>query len=273
VGSDDGKEAFVAIYELAGTSALRRLTFEGHNRFPVWSADGQRVAFQSDREGDLAIFSQRADGTGPVERLTKPEQGASHVPEAWSPDGKALLFSSFKDVAFTLWVLSAEDKNVMPFGDVKSPEPIASVFSPDGRWVAYATNFSAAGGAYSPNGGVYVQPFPASGARYQVPKTARDFHPVWAPDGKTLFYVPSSVQFAAVSVTTQPSLSFATPAKLPPAFMADNRRSIDVRGYDIMPDGRFIGLVGADATGASTASELRIIINWFEELKRVVPTK
>ena len=93
VGSDDGKEAHIWIYELSGTSSMRRVTFEGqgHNRFPVWSADSQRVAFQSDREGDLGIFWQRADGAGTAERLTKADEGASHIPESWAPDGERLL--------------------------------------------------------------------------------------------------------------------------------------------------------------------------------------
>jgi serine/threonine-protein kinase len=63
-GSDDSKEAIVWIYDLTGTTAPRRLTFEGRNRFPVWSADSKRVAFQSDREGDVGIFLQSADGRG-----------------------------------------------------------------------------------------------------------------------------------------------------------------------------------------------------------------
>ena len=62
--SEDEKESVVWIYELSGASAMRRLTFEGKNRSPVWSADGLRVAFQSDREGDLAVFQQPADGSG-----------------------------------------------------------------------------------------------------------------------------------------------------------------------------------------------------------------
>ncbi len=62
---------------------MQRLTFGGNNRFPIWTANN-RVAFQSDREGDLAIFWQSAVG-GTAERLTKPEPGTSHVPESWSP--------------------------------------------------------------------------------------------------------------------------------------------------------------------------------------------
>lgn len=105
----------------------------GQERFPIWSADGQRVAFQSDRESDLALFSQRADGTGPVERLTKPEQGEAHLPESWSPDGKHVSFSVTKGSVNSLWTLSIEDKKVTPYGGVQSVEALGSVFSPDGR--------------------------------------------------------------------------------------------------------------------------------------------
>jgi Tol biopolymer transport system component len=70
--------------------SIRRLTLAGRNRVPVWSPDGQHVAFQSDREGDLAIFWQRADGTAPAERLTTPDKDTADVPEFWSPDAKTL---------------------------------------------------------------------------------------------------------------------------------------------------------------------------------------
>src|SRR5205814_7052648 len=66
-GTDDGKEAIVWVYDQSGTSAARRLTFEGRNKFPIWSADSRRIAFQSDREGDLGIFWQQADGIGMAE--------------------------------------------------------------------------------------------------------------------------------------------------------------------------------------------------------------
>ena len=93
VGVADAKETYVAIYDLDSKTSLRRLTFGGNSRYPVWSRDGQRVTFQSDREGDLAIFWQRADGTAPAERLTKPEKGTAHVPASWSPQDETLLFT------------------------------------------------------------------------------------------------------------------------------------------------------------------------------------
>lgn len=83
-GSNNGKEANIWIYDLSGAHSMRQLTFGGRNRFPVWSSNGDRVAFQSDREGDLGIFWQRADGSG-VERLTKAEQGTAHIPESGRP--------------------------------------------------------------------------------------------------------------------------------------------------------------------------------------------
>jgi len=275
VGSDDGKEAIVWIYELSGTSAMRRLTIAGHNRFPIWSPDAQRVAFQSDRDGDVAIFSQRADGTGPVERLTKPAQGELHIPESWSPDGKYLSFAVVKG-GFSLWMLSVDDKIAKPFGGVQSTEQIGSVFSPDGRWIAY-TSSPAGGGAASPNRGIFIQPFPATGSVYQAPRQRLDFQPVWAPKGSELIYVPSaaSLQITSVTVTTQPAVAFGTPVNLP-ARVTANRLSGEPRAYDVLADGRFVGLVSGSepqATDNVAASQLRVIVNWFEELKQRVPVK
>ncbi len=102
------------IYDVAGASSMRRLTLGGRNRVPVWSADGERVAFQSDRDGDLGLFWQRADGTTAAERLTKPDKDTAHVPESWSPDGKTLLFSVAKGSSYAVAALSFTDKKVTP---------------------------------------------------------------------------------------------------------------------------------------------------------------
>ena len=94
-GIDDGKEAIVYTYELSNET-MQRLTFGGNNRFPIWSGDSKRVAFQSDRDGDLGIFWQAAIG-GKAERLTKADQGTSHAPESWSPKGDTFLYSVTKE--------------------------------------------------------------------------------------------------------------------------------------------------------------------------------
>ena len=199
VETDNGKEAIVWIYDLAGTSARRRLTFGGQNRFPIWSPDGERVAFQSDRDGAPAIFWQRADGSGTAERLTKPDQGTSHVPESWSPDGKRLLFTVSKDSHFSLSVFSLQDKQASAYGGVESAAPISAQFSADGLWVAYW------GG-----NGLFVQPFPATGAKYEI---SNDMHPFWSPDGKELFSRQRG-RTVARAITTRPTFTFGNPVEI-----------------------------------------------------------
>ena len=112
--TSDGRQVAIAVYDLAGTSSLRRLTFAGNNRLPIWSADGTRVAFQSDREGDAAIFWQPVDGST-AERLTRPEPGTTHVPESWSPRDDLFLFSVKKGFETTLWTYSMRDRKAVSF--------------------------------------------------------------------------------------------------------------------------------------------------------------
>jgi Tol biopolymer transport system component len=250
---------------------MRRLTFQGKNRVPIWSADGQRVAFQSDREGDLGIFWQRADGTGAAERLTKPEQGTSHVPESWLPKGDRFLFSVTKESKVSLWTFSLADRKAAPFDAVESATVIGSVFSPDGRWVAYSTRETGRS-----SNTVYVQPFPATGAKYQISKNSEDgHHPVWSPDGKSLFYHPGpgGLPFVAVRIITEPSFAISDATPVPRRFNRLNPTF--ARPYDLGPDGQFIGLIPADQspTGTIAAPQIVVVQNWTEELKRLVPTR
>jgi len=285
VGSDDSKEVNISIFPLDGTSAMRRLTFAGHNRSPVWSPDGARVAYQSDRDGDAAIFVQRADGTGTAERLTRPAKDEAHIPESWSPDGRTLLFTLRQGPGnltgdfsagqtYSVWTLSLSDRHVQPFGDIRSGQPIDPIFSPDGRWIAY--RITARNQADS---GVYVQPFPPTGARYEAPRVIADFHPVWTPDGNFLAYVPSaqSGQLAVVRVTKGTSITFGVPM-IAPAVVTGRATSGNPRVYDVLPDGRFVGLIipGYESSTNSFflgGNQIRAVVNWAEELKRLVPTK
>jgi Tol biopolymer transport system component len=272
-GSDDGKEASIWIYELSGTSSMRRLTFEGqgHNRFPVWSADGQRVAFQSDREGDLGIFWQRADGAGTAERLTKADEGASHIPESWAPDGEHFLYNAGKGGATSLWVFSLKGRKAARFDAVESPANTltGAVFSPDGRWVAYASREGRASSA------VYVQPFPPTGAKYQISKNAdAGHHPIWSPDGAELSFSPGPSRLDAVRVTTHPSFTFGEAMPVPRPFQGAAPSS--ERPYDISRDGQhFLGLIDAAHTqsGAPATQQIQVVLNWFTELQQRVPTR
>jgi hypothetical protein len=187
-----------------------------------------------------------------------------------------LLFSVQSVDRFVLHVLSIDDGKPAPFGGIESARPIGAVFSPDGRWIAYG--YSQAPNRGDENSGVYVQPFPATGARYQVPKqpASIDFHPLWGPAGSELLYVLSvgSGQFGAVTFTTAPAVAFGNPLNIP-ARVTAGRTSAQMRAHDILPDGRFVGLIPDSGPNSSDlvspGPEMRIVLNWFEELKRRVP--
>jgi dipeptidyl aminopeptidase/acylaminoacyl peptidase len=274
--TDDGKDAVVWIYELSGATAMRRLTFGGKNRFPIWSVDGQRVAFQSDREGDLGIFWQAADGSGTAERLTKADAGTSHIPESWSPKEDAFLFRVTKGPDVSLSLFSLKERKATSFGSIRSASPTDAVFSPDGRWVAYSAQ------TVNENRVVYVQPFPPTGATYQLPvlEAGGYRHPRWSPDGKELFYWSGgNVRMRAVAVTTQPTFAFGNPTPIPnPTYWLDTVADA-ARQYDVTADGqRFVGRIvpgSANSTdaGAAMNAEIQVVLNWFEDLKARVPTK
>jgi len=276
--TDDGKDAVVWIYELSGATAMRRLTFGGKNRFPIWSADGHRVAFQSDRDGDLGIFWQAADGSGTAERLTKADKDSSHIPESWSPKEDAFLFRVVEaSGGGSLSVFSLEERKASPFGSVRSMSPTDAVFSPDGRWIAYSAQMTTNANQRV----VYVQPFPATGATYQLPvlEAGGYRHPLWSADGRELFYwIGGNVRMRAVAVTTQPTFAFGNPTPIPhPAYWIDSVTDA-ARQYDVAVDGqRFVGIIlagsaNANDAGAATNPEIQVVLNWFEELKARVPT-
>jgi len=272
VGRSDGSASDIWTYDLSGTTEIKRLTFDGKSRFPVWSGDSRRVTFQSARDGDRGIFWQVADGSSTAERLTTAAADEEHVPESWSRDGTTLLFSVVKGATQALWVFTPEGRKTVPFGRLESSASLSATFSPEGRWVAYSST-QPGGGLISANRGIYVEPFPPTGEKHQVPEVAIDFHPVWSPDGKNIFFVPMAARpTMAVPIATQPSVTFGAAVDLPkvprPGLLAT-----DMRGYDVLPDGRFISLtpLSGDVANPSNA-EVRVVLNWFEELKRLAPS-
>jgi Tol biopolymer transport system component len=249
------------VYELSQAAALRRLTFQSADH-PVWTRDGY-IVFESDG----TLFRQRADGAGPVEELAKTQNQGGYVPSTVSPDGKTLLFRTVVN-ANDIWSLSLD-------GDHK-PKPLISdrgnqtqaYFSPDGRWIVYVSNDAGA-----PQ--LFAQPFPPTGAKYQITTTGA-VSPLWSPDGKQIFYIGAygdTRQLWSVDVHTQPSLGFANPTKLPIDKIVP--RNNMVRPYDITPDGKQFLIVYRDSSTPDqpTQQQIRITLNWFDELKRRMPVR
>ncbi len=267
VGVDDGKELQVWIYGLSKTSAARRLTFGGDNRLAEWSADGQRVAFQSTREGDAGIWWQRADGTDTATRLTRSGAGAVHVPQSFSPDGRHLIYDEIKGGRVAMWDLSITDQKTTPLVSSDSLATSDATFSPDGRWLAYTILPGTPAQAI-----VYVEPYPRTGARYQISKDSEDgHHAVWSRDGKELFYTPGpGNRFLSVPITTTPTFAFGDAVLIPRPFV--NAPPTAERTYDTTTDKRVLGLrmdVGPD--GRPMSPQVQVVLNWFEELNQRVP--
>src|SRR5262245_1644485 len=270
VQADDGKNTNVWIYDLSGITQIRQLTLSGKNRYPVWSGDGSSVAFQSDREGDLGIFTQRADGSSRAERLTKPESGSAHIPESWSPDGRTLLYCVAKGQDFELWGLSLPEKKAYRFGDVHSLlDPTAATFSPDGRLIAYLTT-------QGDTRTVFVERFPSDGVKHSIGTGI--WHPAWSSDGRQLFYRGTGSREYVVHITVDPALSIGKPEVI--ATTRWQTRGRVEREYDIARDGRFVAIVaGGQSEAASSGAEMaptqqiNVVVNWTEELKQRVPVK
>lgn len=267
VGTNDGRDANVWIHDVTGAASMRQLTLGGRNRYPIWSADSQRIAFQSDREGDFAVFWQRADGTGTAERLTRPEVGSAHIPEAWSPKGDRFLFSERKGPSVSLWTSAVQDKKPTPVNIGQPAEARRAAFSPDGRWITYGIVKNA---VFT----IFVEPFPPTGATNPI---STGFHPLWSPDGKELFFSRTTGpdQTMVVRIATQPTLTFGNPEPVLRATSVEGDPA-EARNYDITPDGkRFIIVVRPEQTqsGLPATEQLHVVMNWFEELKARVPTR
>jgi Tol biopolymer transport system component len=253
------QEAQVWIYDLL-RETLTRLTFEGNlNVRPVWTPDGKRIAFNSNKEGPLNLFWRLADGSGGLERLTTSEY--TQVPTSWSPDGRLLAYFEVDPATQRdIWVLRMSDRKPQPFLRTRFDEAVPR-FSPDGHWLAYTSNESG-----RPE--IYVQPYPGPGGKWQI-STEGGTEPMWNPNGRELFY-RSGDKMIAVDIATQPGFAAGTPRTL-----FERRYEtplVPIDNYDVSPDGqRFLMLKPAEQVQAAP-TQINVVLNWFEELKQKVPT-
>jgi serine/threonine-protein kinase len=246
------------LYDLA-RDALTRVTVGGNtNLTPAWTPDGKRIVFASNREGPTNVFWQLADGSGGPERLTSSQYLNS--PRSFSPDGQLLAYIEMNlTTGYDIWVLRLSDHKAQPFLRTTFNES-APAFSPDGHWLAYVSDESGRWEAY-------MQPYPGPGGKYQL-STEGGTEPVWNPNGKELFY-RSADKMMAVDITTQPSISVGKPRTLFKGPYMPTPATMPY--YDVSPDGkRFLMIKPSEESTALT--QIVVVENWFEELKRRVPT-
>jgi serine/threonine-protein kinase len=254
------EELDIWMWDLAGRTALRRFTFGPSVEFaPLWSPDGRRLLFASDRTGTPNVFSQAADGTGPIERLIERSQGV--FPLTISPDGKVLVVQEISATPDLMTLKLNRERDLQPLVRTSAVEGNGAL-SADGRWLAYDSWET--GTVH-----VYVRPFPdVDAAKWQV-STGGGGLPMWARNGEELFYVDPNG--ALIGVRVNPG---ATWNPSPPQKVLEPRYFLPMggtRNYDVSADGkRFLMIKSAEGASASPSQNIIVVQNWFDELKRLV---
>ena len=277
--SPDGRRAAVSrtvqgntdIWLLDATRTTR-FTFDASlDRFPFWSPDGNRIAFDSNRKGHRDLYLKPSNGAGSEELLL--ESAQDKIPFDWSHDGRFLLYAGLDpQTSSDLWVLPIEGDR-KPFVFLKTNvEERRAQFSPDGRWVAYMSNES---GRYE----IYLRPFSGAtsgtssgapsgaGARGQWQlSTSGGISPRWRGDGKELYYIaPDSKLMATPIAASGATIEPGTPVALFQTRIYGGGVDVNTGAqYDVSSDGRFlINTVLEDA-----ASPITLLQNWAAGLNK-----
>ena len=253
--SPDGRRVTFAaagdiyVADLSNLAGARKVIAGG--TFPLFSPDGQWLAFGSlgtKRDGGIEeIFLQRADGSGQAELLVKPGRAPEHWPEG--DQGFSFITHRGKANDYDLWTYSIKEKEVTPLVVMNESAQLSSRFSPDMHWFAYMSSES---GDWQ----VYVQPYPETGAKFQVTKQGGRL-PLWSADGQQLFYEHDGQMFAVpVQFGVQPA--FGTPSALP---VTGFIQPLIRRNFDMTPDRKqFVMLF-------RPGPDIEVIANWLDRVR------
>ena len=246
--------------------SLTRFTYEGGDeQNPVWTPDGKRLAYASQRGGTPAMYWKPADGNETPEQILAPQH--PQRPSSFSPDGRFLAYTEVHPQSgLDIWTVRLDERAPRQpelFLRTRFDEDLP-LFSPDGRWLAYRSNES---GRME----VYVAQFPGAAVKRQISIGGGD-QPLWAPDGKQLFYANGN-RIMSVDLNSESGLHSTKPRMLFERAFSSSSADSGIWGHTwaVFPDGKRFLFVENPAQ--AEVRELRVVLNWFEELRARVPTK
>ncbi|HLE31006.1 MAG TPA: protein kinase [Bacteroidota bacterium] len=258
--SPDGSKLCVEIYGPVfhmGVHDLRQniltqLTFKADNYRAAWLRDGSRISFSSNEIGRYQISSVAADGRGTIQTLT--DQPGNPYPSSWSAGNILAYGITNKQTGQDIWLYDAKaETKTRPFLQTPATETAPKI-SPDDRWIAYTSEESG-----KPE--IYVQPFPSGEGKWRLSNGGGQ-NPCWGPDGRRVYFEREDEIFVVpIRVEQGESLS---PGREELVYTAPG-----LNRFDVSPDGR--SLVIDQRIIRPGQRELKIVLNWFEELKKKVP--
>ncbi|MFN0122025.1 MAG: protein kinase domain-containing protein, partial [Blastocatellia bacterium] len=258
-GEPQARSGDIRLFNLArGTDA--RFTFDpAHDGYPLWSPDGSRLVWSSNREGIFNLYQKAASGAGQDEVLWKSAHGKQVLD--WAADGRFILYRELHSQAnLDLWILPlAGERKPWPWLNTPFNESTGR-FSPDGKWIAYASNET---GRYE----IYCQAFvpgaAAAGGKWQISRNGGD-RPQWRRDGHELSFLSPDNRMMAVEVTPGAEVKGGAPQEL---FALDSIRAITANtNYTKTGDGqRFLFVTSADD---ASVPPFTVVLNWMAEVKQ-----
>jgi Tol biopolymer transport system component len=237
------------LHDLQRGTRIRLTSGTGSNILPLWSPDGARILYASNRGGDWDIYGQPADGSRPAEVVLK--RPYDQFPYSMAPDGTLLYHEIHPKTARDLWMLSPDGKASLVRGTAFNE--LSGRFSPGPaggpRWIAYASDESG-------RNEIYVQSYPSGANRIPV-STGGGVLPRWSGDGKELFYMAGD---ALMAVAMRPDGSFDPPRRLfdRSGFLVNPR----FHSYAVSPDGKRFLMIQREP--GSVPNQLNVILNWSD---------
>jgi serine/threonine-protein kinase len=264
--SPDGGRLAIEVRDEAGVhiwivdlvkKSARPLTFEGKDNWsPVWSPDGASVIFNSDRGGFFGFYSQPVDASGAARLIWR--SNLELVPTDASRLGILAFSAGGQTAERAIWTLRLEDDSATEFLATPAMEHMA-MFSPDGRWLAYASNESG-----RPE--VYMRPYPKIEGSVRRISEGGGTAPVWSPDGSTLYYIDLAGVLTAADIRHDP---FSVQRRSLFKFWGRFRISGNTSAYDVSRDGTRFIVVSQPENVQTLPPRMNVVLNWFQELRRV----